>query len=111
VGLVLLVASEALNTGKKPPAPTTSAQPATHILVLLKEVHARPQRAGKFQEIRDPQQTGLQFEIFAHCWLVNDTDERLGIASLRLSLTKAGGTPVVFERIGDLESWRLGQAA
>jgi hypothetical protein len=110
VGLVLLVAKEALNTGKKPAAPDISAQSATHILVLLKEVHARPQRAGKFQEISNPHQTGLQFELFVHCWLVNDTDERLGIANLRLSLTKPGATPVVLERIGgDLGNWRLGR--
>jgi hypothetical protein len=108
VGLVLLVASQALNTGKKPA--TASAQPVSHILVLLKEVHARPQRAGKFQEIRDPHQADLQFEVFVHCWLVNDTDERLGIASLRLSLAKPGGTPLVLERIdGDLGNWRLGR--
>jgi len=110
VGLVLFVASEALGRGQKSATPTDAEKPATHILVLLKEVHARPQRAGKFQEIDDPNQTGLQFELFVHCWLVNDTDERLGIAGLRMSLTKPGGTPVVLERIGgDLESWRLGR--
>lgn len=110
VGLVLFVASEALSHGHKSAASTNSDKPATHLLVLLKEVHARPQRAGKFQEIDDLHQTGLQFELFVHCWLVNDTDERLGVAGLRMSLTKTGGTPVVLERIGgDLDSWRLGR--
>jgi hypothetical protein len=110
VGLVLFVASEALSHGKKPATPAVSEQPATHILVLLKEVHVRPQRAGKFQEISDPNQDGLQFEIFVHCWLVNDTDEQLGIAAVKMSLTSPGGMPVLLERIGgDLESWRLGR--
>jgi hypothetical protein len=110
VGLVLLVAPEALGTKRKSPDAKTSAPPQSHILVLLKEMHVRPQRAGKFQEINDPDQTGLQFEIFVHCWLVNDTDERLGIAGTRLALTKPGGTPVTLERVGgDLENWRLGR--
>lgn len=110
VGLVLFVASEALGTKQKPAEANTAAQTPTHVLVLLKEVHIRPQRAGKFQEIRDPNQPGMQFEIFAHCWLVNDTDERLGIAGMRLSLTKPGGASVTVERIGgDLDNWRLGR--
>ena len=110
VGLVLFVASEALGTKRKPADPKTATPSQTHILVLLKEVHIRPQRAGKFQEISDPDQPGMQFEIFAHCWLVNSTDERLGIAGMRLSLTKPGGAPVPSERIGgDLDNWRLGR--
>jgi hypothetical protein len=110
VGLVLFVASEALGTSRKPADANTAAPSPTHILVLLKEVHIRPQRAGKFQEISDPNQPNLQFEIFVHCWLVNDTDERQGIAGFRLSLTKPGGASVPLERIGgDLEKWRLGR--
>ena len=110
VGLVLFVAAEALGTKRKSTDAKTSTQSVTHILVLLKEVHIRPQRSGRFQEISDPNQTGLQFEMFAHCWLVNDTDDRLGIAGVRFSLTKLGGAPVTLERVGgDLENWRLGR--
>ncbi len=110
VGLVLFVAAEALGTQRKSPAANTAAPSQTHLLVLLKEVHIRPQRAGKFQEISDPSQTGLEFEIFAYCWLVNDTDDRLGIAAIRFALTRSGGTPVTMERVGgDLENWRLGR--
>jgi hypothetical protein len=110
VGLVLFVASDALGTKRKPADANPAAPSPTHILVLLKEVHIRPQRAGKFQEISDPNQTGLQFEIFVHCWLVNDTDERLGIAGTRLSLTEPEGASVPLERIGgDLQNWRLGR--
>ncbi len=110
VGLVLFVASEALGTKRKPADANTATPSATHILVLLKEVHIRPQRTGKFEEISDPNQTDLQFEIFAYCWLVNDTDDRLGIAGIRFALTKSGGTPVTMERVGgDLQNWRLGR--
>ncbi len=110
VGLVLLVASRALGTKRASGDPKTSPDSHTHLLVLLKEVHARPHRAGKFQEITGPHQTGLDFEIFVHCWLVNDTDERMGITSTRLTLTKPGGTPVLLERVyGDLGSWKLGR--
>ncbi|HST11672.1 MAG TPA: hypothetical protein VLL05_14955 [Terriglobales bacterium] len=108
VGLVLLVAREALGTTHKPAV--ASAQAHTHLLVLLKEVHIRPQRDGKFQEIDDPNQAGLEFEIFLHCWLVNDTDDRLGIAGIRLALTRPGGTPMELKRVSaDLDSWRLGR--
>jgi hypothetical protein len=110
VGLLLFVASEALGTKRKSAHPQTSSESHTHLLVLLKEVHARPHRAGKFQEITDPHQIGLEFEIFVHCWLVNDTDDRLGITTIRLTLTKPGGTPVLLERVcGDLENWKLGR--
>jgi hypothetical protein len=110
VGLVLLVAPEALGTKRKPADASAAAPSQSHILVLIKEMHVRPQRAGKFQEISDPDQTGLLFEIFAHCWLVNDTDDRLGISGIRLALTKSGRTEVPLERVGgDLENWRLGR--
>jgi hypothetical protein len=110
IGLVLVVAKEALGTKRVSTDPQTSLQSKSHILVLLKEVHARPQRAGKFQEIREPNQTDLQFEIFVHCWLVNVTDERLGIAGLRLALAKPGCDATRLDRVsGDLENWRLGR--
>ena len=110
IGLVLFVAQEAVGTKRSSTDPEAAAPSKTHILVLLKEVHARPQRAGKFQEIREPNQTDLQFEIFVHFWLVNDTDERLGIAGLRLSLAKPGSDAIDLDRVsGDLASWRLGR--
>ncbi len=110
IGLVLVVAKEALGSKRGFADPQTSVQSKSHILVLLKEVHARPQSAGKFQEIREPNQTDLQFEIFVHCWLVNDTDERLGIAGLRVALAKPGCDATRLDRVsGDLENWRLGR--
>jgi hypothetical protein len=110
VGFVLLVASEALGTRRKATDAKTSSDSATHLLVMLKEVHARPQRAGKFQEITGPDQSGLEFEIFVHCWLVNDTDDRLGVTTIRLTLTKPDGRPVPLERVrGDLNGWKLGR--
>ena len=110
VGLVLFVAAKALGSEGRAIPSHRLKQPRTQILVLVKEVHARPQRAGKFQEIREPDQTDLQFEIFAHCWLVNDTDERLGITSMQVSLSKPGGTPSGLQKVpGDLKNWRLGR--
>lgn len=111
VGLVLFVASEALGITTKPRAGSDAAAPSkTNLLVLVKEVHARPQRAGKFQEIQEPNQADLQFEIFAHCWLVNDTDQHLGIPLVQMSLTKPDGSTNVLQRVqGDLEKWRLGR--
>lgn len=110
VGLVLFVALRASGTENRSTPARGLSQPRKQIPVLVKEVHARPQRAGKFQEIREPHQTDLQFEIFAHCWLVNDTDERLQIITLQVSLTKPDGTTTVLERVpSDLENWRLGR--
>jgi hypothetical protein len=110
VGLVLLVARTALGPEGKVSNPGRPAESKTGLLVLLKEVHARPQRTGKFQEITNPDQAGLEFELFVHCWLVNDTDERLGIATSSVSLTKPDGTQMVLQSIpGGLENWRLGR--
>jgi len=110
VGLVLFVALRASGTETSSTPAKGLSQPRTQILVLVKEVHARPQRAGKFQEIREPHQTDLQFEIFAHCWLVNDADERLRVITLQVSLTKPDGTTSVLERVpSDLKNWRLGR--
>ena len=110
VGLVLFVAAEARGT-KRPTGDIRASSPShSHILVLLKEAHVRPLRNGKFQEISDPNQTGLQFEIFVHCWLVNNADQQFGIAGLRFALTKVDGTAVALERVtGDLENWKLGR--
>jgi hypothetical protein len=112
IGLVLFVASE---TRGLRPAPTTTSEAdlsshKTNLLVLVKEVHVRPQRSGKFQEITDPNQPDLEFEIFAHCWLVNVTEDRLGIPLIQMSLTKPDGTHLVLQRVpGDLDKWRLGR--
>jgi hypothetical protein len=111
VGLVLVVTTEAMGTRhKKPEIPTGANQPKSQVLILVKEVHARPQFGGRFQEIRDPNQTDLQFEVFANCWLVNDTDEPLVLRGLRMWLRRSNGTDVSLKRIvGDLEGWRLGR--
>jgi len=110
VGLVLLVASEALGTKRKAADPQTPAHSDTHLIVQLKEVHARPQRAGKFQEINDPDQSGLEFEVFVHCWIANDTDEHLGITTTRLTLTRPGGSPVPLVQVSnDMQNWKLGR--
>jgi len=109
LGLVLLVASTALGS---PHSSTTTAASSskTSLLVLVKEVHARPQRSGKFQEINDPDQPGLQFEIFVHCWLVNDTDQPFGVSGIQVSLTKSDASTVVLPPVsGDLHSWVLGR--
>lgn len=109
VGLVLLVASTALG-GPHSPASVAASSPKTSLLVLVKEVHARPQRSGKFQEIHDPDQPGLHFEIFVHCWLVNDTDQSLGLSRIEVSLTKPDGSAVVLQQVsGDLSGWTLGR--
>jgi len=109
VGLVLLAASTALGS---PHSTTTStaASSKTSLLVLVKEVHARPQRHGKFQEIYDPDQRDLQFEIFVHCWLVNDTDQPIGVPSIQVSLSRTEGPSVILQPVrGDLSSWSLGR--
>jgi hypothetical protein len=111
VGVVLVVSTEAMGTrNKKPEIPTGANQPKSQVLILVKEVHARPQLGGRFQEIRDPDQSDLQFEVFAHCWLVNDTDEPLRLRGLRMWLRRGDGMDVSLKRIvGDLEDWRLGR--
>jgi hypothetical protein len=82
----------------------------TRILVLLKEVHVRPQRNGKFQEIKELNEPGLQFEVFLNCWLLNESDFAVQIANeIQLSSKSSDGSISVGKRIsGDLERWRLG---
>jgi len=108
IGLVLLVASRAQGIG---PKGTPHAAPQeTRILVLLKDIHARPQRGGKFQEITEPNQPDLEFEVFVNCWLLSETDFPLGIAEApHLTIKASDGSTRVGERISaDLENWRLG---
>ena len=80
------------------------------ILVLLKDVQVRPQRAGKFQEIGDPTETGLEFEVFVHCWLVNESDVPVAVTEeLQLSLRIGDRSIEVAKWVrADLERWRLG---
>jgi hypothetical protein len=104
VGFGLWFATEAKGVS----GPVTALKP--RILVLLKGVQVRPQRAGKFQEIGDPNDTGLEFEIFIHCWLVNESDVLVAVTEeLQLSLRISDGSIRVAEWVrGDLERWRLG---
>ncbi len=108
IGLVLVVASKAQGTG--PRDARHSAEQETRILVLLKDIHARPQRRGKFQEIRDPNEPDLDFEVFVNCWLVSETDIPLRISEgPQLTLRTSDGSTTVGEQISaDLENWRLG---
>lgn len=111
VGLVLLVSSKAKGTVRENKKATRAPAKKANILFLVKEVHARAQRAGKFQEILDRNQTGLELEMFLRCWLVNESELPVGIAQgPELSIAKPEGHNVTVERIrGDLASWRLGR--
>jgi hypothetical protein len=77
------------------------------LLVLVKELHARPIRNGKFYEISDPNEA-MQFELFAHCWLVSKASFPVSLAAVQLRLTEVGNSVVSWERVeGDFENWRL----
>ena len=112
VGFVLFVASEARGTGKGPTGARTPGPglQKTRILVLVKEIHARPEKSGRFHEIRDPGEPDLEFEVFASCWLVNETDLPLKvIEEPQLTVTTSDGSTRVAEPIkADLKKWRLG---
>jgi hypothetical protein len=112
VGLVLVVTSAARGRGPASKATQTlhPASQKTRVLVLVKEVHARPQRGGKFREIRDPNETDLEFEVFLNCWLLNETDLPLQIVEgIQLTLRTSDGSTRLGERVSsDLSSWRLG---
>src|SRR6516225_8051797 len=112
VGLVLLVAYEAMVTKQKrgEPKAVTSVETKAPVLVLVKEVHVRPQRDGKFQDLAGTAQTDLQYEVFANCWLVGEASIPVAITELQLTLRKAEGSTVGMERVsGDLQNWRLGR--
>ena len=111
VGLVLLVSSEAARTYRVGKQATRPAHQKTQVVFLIKEIHARPQKGGKFQEILDPQQEGLEFELFVHCWLVNETELPVQLAQdLQLTLALPGKVPFTPERIREhLNHWRLGK--
>lgn len=111
VGLVLVVSAA---TGRGPASNVTQtlhpASQKTRVLVLVKEVHARPQRGGKFREIRDPNETDLEFEVFTHCWMLNETELPLQIVErIQLTLRTSDGSTRLGEQVSsDLSSWRLG---
>lgn len=111
VGLVLLVSSDAKGIQRVRKKLTRPADPAAKVLFLVKEVHARAQRAGKFQEILGPNQSGLELEVFLHCWLVNETDMPVRmVTNPELTITPADLRRVPAECVrGDLTSWRLGR--
>jgi hypothetical protein len=112
VGFVLFVVSEAMGTGPASSAaqPPHPALQKARVLVLVKEVHARPQRGGKFREIRDADEPGWEFEVFISCWLLNETDLPLQmVEGLQLTLRTSDGSTRLGERISsDLDHWRLG---
>jgi len=109
IGLVLVVASTALGSPHST-TPSAGSSSKTSLLVLVKEVHARPQRFGKFQEIHNLDQSDLQFEIFVHCWLVNDTDQPFGVPRIQVSLTRSDSSTVVLQQLcGDLNTWSVGR--
>src|SRR6266576_1997446 len=94
VGLVLVVTSTARGTMAEPGDAQTPhpAHKKAQVLVLVKDVHARPQRGGGYREIRDPNETDLEFEVFIHCWLLNETDLPLQIVEeLQLTLKTSDG--------------------
>lgn len=70
----------------------------------------RPQRAGKFHALGEPNEAALEFETFVHCWLLNESDVPVAITEeLQLSLRIGEGSIRIAERVrDDLEKWRLG---
>jgi hypothetical protein len=104
VGLAIFFASEARGLV------TPKGSPQPRVLVLLKEIHARPQKAGKFQVIDQPSDAGLEFEVFISCWFLNESDFVVQLAGdVEFSLETSGGARRVAERIpSDLDQWRLG---
>jgi len=111
VGFVMFVVSEARGTTQKDAAQKSErVRETARVLVLLKEVHARPQRNGKFQEIGNTDESGLEFEVFLNCWLLNETDLPLQIVEpIQLTIGARDGSRKVGERVSsDMENWRLG---
>ena len=111
VGLLVIVASEAQGFVSKPRGASSNStgQKQAQIVALVKgEVHAYPQCDGKFQEIQDPNQTDLEFEVFINCWLLLATEITLRITDLQLTLKCPDGSTKVGERVkGDLKNWQL----
>jgi hypothetical protein len=79
------------------------------LLALVKELHARPMRNGKFYEISNSNET-LQFELFARCWLVSKVLSPVNITAVQLRVTRANSSVIESERVPeDLRNWRLGK--
>ena len=111
VGLVMLVLSEARGTRTKVAEQKNErVREVAQVLVSLKEIHARPQRNGKFQEIGAADETVLQFEVFLNCWLLNESDLPLQIVDpIRLTIRASDASCKFGERVSsDLGNWRLG---
>jgi hypothetical protein len=107
----MFVVSEARGTTQKDAAQKSEGVRETaRVLVLVKEVHARPQRNGKFREIGNTDESGLEFEVFVNCWLLNETDLPLLIVDpIQLTIGARDGSRKVGERVSsDMENWRLG---
>ena len=85
-------------------------KPKARILVLLKEVHARPQSGGKFQQIDESDDSALEFEVFVSCWFLNESDVPVQVTQeVELSVKALDGSVKLAQRIpGDLDKWRLG---
>jgi len=111
VGLVLIVAAEARGLVVKPAgakANSTDGMQARVQVLVKGEVHVYPQQDGKFQEIHDPNQTGLELELFIYAWLVHGAELSVGIDDLYLILKGADGSRKIAERVaGDLKNWHL----
>jgi hypothetical protein len=110
-GFVMFVVSEARGTTQKLAAQKSErVRETARVLVLVKEVHARPQRNGKFQEIGNTDESGIEFEVFLNCWLLNETDLPLQIVEpIQLTIVTRDGSRNVGKRVSsDMENWRLG---
>lgn len=111
LGLVITLASEAQGLVSKPRGANSNSngRKQARMLTLVKgEVHTYPQRDGKFQEIQDPNQIDLDFDVFIQCWLLLAAEMTLRITGLRLTLKGANGSIRVGERVkGDLKNWQI----
>jgi hypothetical protein len=111
VGLAMIVASEVQGLVSKPngaDANSKGRKPARVLILVKGEVHTYPHRDGRFQEMADPKQTDLEFDVFIQCWLLLVAEMTLRITDLRLTLRGAHGSIRVGEQVkGDLNSWQL----
>lgn len=110
-GLLVIVWSDVQGLVSKPRGARSNSagRKQPKMIVLVKgEVHAYPRLDGRFQEIQDPNQTDLEFEVFFYCWLLLAAEMTLRIAHLKLTLKCHDGSTRVAERVsGDLKNWQL----
>ena len=104
VGLGVFFASEAWGLI------TQGSARRARVLVLLKDIHARPQKGGKFREIVDNDEAGLELEVFVNCWFLNESDFVVQlVGEVQFNVITRGGACKVAERVpSDLGQWRLG---